>query len=255
MTIQKNMFPILQILLILITKTTTAQTTETQLNYLAARCVYSELISTNTTYHANILAVFSEILSLSTTNHFFSISSGLSPDLVNAFYLCRPDLSLATCHACVNATIETFKNFCIGRKETIVWYQECMIRYTNNSISPSGNLTEPSNFVYSPLNVSDSNFPVLVNTTMRGLISETVSVEHTPRFFSYGKANFTAFVGLYGMVFCRPDFAPEDCEICLTLALGRISNCCGNGLSFGTAILLPNCQLRYDTAPFIFPSP
>ncbi|XP_057537709.1 cysteine-rich receptor-like protein kinase 25 [Amaranthus tricolor] len=255
MTIQKNVFPILQILLIIITKTTTAQTTETQLNYLAVQCTYSEPISTNTTYHANLLTAFSNLLSHSTINHFFFTSSGLGPDLVNAFYLCRPDFSLATCHACVNATIETFKNFCIGRKETIVWYQECMIRYTNNSISPSGNQTEPWSFVYSTLNVSESNFPMLVNTTMRELISEAVSVEHTPRFFAYGKANFTAFVGLYGMVFCRPDFAPEDCEICLTLALGMMSSCCGNGLSFRTAILLPNCQLRYDTAPFIFPSP
>ncbi|XP_021719471.1 cysteine-rich receptor-like protein kinase 25 [Chenopodium quinoa] len=192
----------------------------------------------------------------SSVDNFSNSSVGLGPDRVNGYYLCRPDISLATCEACINATINTIDQYCFDRKEATIWYDECMIRFTNNSISAiESNQTNTWYFNYGTLNVSKpEGFPALVNTTLRGLILEAISSDNLHRFYAHGQKNFTLFEGFYGMVLCRPDITAEACESCLVTALGRIPSCCVDSLSVWTMVMLPNCQLRYDTAPFIFDS-
>ncbi|KAL2931689.1 Cysteine-rich receptor-like protein kinase 25 [Bienertia sinuspersici] len=243
----------LQILLFWLTKIATAQP-QIRLNFADSACLKSEDIATNSTYNNNIQTVLTKLHSFSSINKFSTASSGVGLDLVSGFYLCRPDLSLSNCRDCINATISTLLERCSDKKEAVVWYQECMIRYTNNSIL-AANGTDPWSYLYSSLNVSQPEvFPALVNNTIHRLISEAVSPKNEAEFpyFEYGEANFTALGGLYGMVLCRPDITAEECEHCLTTALDKIPTCCG-GLSIVTYVFLPNCQVWYDTAPFLSP--
>lgn len=251
---QNVMIIVFQILLLTLTQIASAETIEPQLDLTGGQCRESEIINTTSTYYTNILTVLSNLQSSSSAEHFLNTSVGLGSNRVNGYYVCRPDVSLDTCEACVNATITTIDEFCFDRKEATIWYDECMIRYTNNSVSATeGNGTDPWHFNYSTFNVSATDgFPALVNTTMRGLISEAVSPDNVHKFFAHGKENFTSFEGFFGMVLCRPDMTVEACESCLLTALGRIPSCCVDSLSTWTTIMLPYCQLRYDTAQFIF---
>ncbi|KMT03995.1 hypothetical protein BVRB_8g187000 [Beta vulgaris subsp. vulgaris] len=250
---QSNLMILLQIFLLAVALTRTSQSQE-QIDFAGVRCLKSEQISTATTYHGNILTLLSKLHSLSTTSKFSISSSGLGPDRVNGFYHCRPDLSLSTCEACINHTINSFNRYCFDKTEAIILYEECMILYTNKSTSPENNENMPWYFNYFTYNVSRPQiFPALLKTTMQSLIVEAVSAtNNSQRYFAIGDADFTAFERLYVMVLCRPDMTPEDCEGCLRIALDRIPTCCG-GLASWTMVFLPNCQLRYDTAPFIFP--
>ncbi|XP_021746900.1 cysteine-rich repeat secretory protein 4-like [Chenopodium quinoa] len=248
---------VFNIVILTLIKITIAQTQELQLDFAGGKCLESDIINTNGTYHSNILTLLSNLQASSSIDNFSNSSVGLGPDRVNGYYLCRPDISLATCETCINATINTIDLYCFDRKEAIIWYDECMIRYTNNSISAleSNQTNDPWYFNYGTLNVSEpKGFPAKVNTTLRGLILEAISSDNPQRFYAHGKEKFTLFEGFYGMVLCRPDMTAEACESCLVTALGRIPSCCVDSLSVWTIVMLPNCQVRYDTAPFIFDS-
>ncbi|KAL2931659.1 Cysteine-rich receptor-like protein kinase 25 [Bienertia sinuspersici] len=248
---------LLKIIFLTLFKTITSQTDEPQLDFLGGNCLKSDNITINGTYHNNIHTLLENLYSLSSINQFIIDSSGTGPNRVNGFFLCRPDIDLATCKRCFIDAADSLLQFCFDKKEAVVWYEECMIRYTNNSISPSNNDPEPSYFNHGTFNVSEPQiFPKLVNTTIKALISKAVSPDNEPyKFYAvHGQSNYTFFEGFYGMVLCRPDISPEDCESCLTTALERIPVCCADSLAEWTSVFLANCQLRYDTAPFIFPS-
>lgn len=241
---------LVQILFLTLALSTTGQL---QLNFAGGKCRANDTITTNSTYHTNILTLLTDLHSLSTVNLFFISSAGATADRVNGFYLCRPDLPLTNCEACINATIDLLNENCFDKKSAIAWYYECMIQYSNSSLAPSdANATDPWTYWYGTLNVSQPEiFPALLNNTIQTLISDAISSDNERRLFAYGKTNFTDFETLYAMVLCRPDITAQDCESCLTIALDRIPTCCV-GFSSWTIIFMPSCQLRYDTAPFIF---
>lgn len=229
-----------------------SQHEELQLHFRKGECLKSDNVASNSTYSKNIVFLFSNLTSLSSTSKFSTFSAGSGRDQVNGLYLCRPDLSPESCHKCISTSANDLLVNCANKKEAIQWYDQCMFRYTNRSIFSTKEI-EPWTSAFDPFfNVSQPQvFPTLLNRTMQGLIAEAVSPKNNLR-FATGHANFTVFEGLYGMVLCTRDITGKECENCLRTALGLIPTCCG-GLAQWTMVLLPSCQLRYDTAQFIFP--
>ncbi|XP_074267436.1 cysteine-rich repeat secretory protein 4-like [Silene latifolia] len=222
-----------------------------QIDFAGGVCDESENVSTTSKYHNNIISLLDNFLNQSSHYKFFNASSGTGGDLVNGLYVCRPDVSLDTCHSCLEAAVDTFNQYCFGVKEIFIWYQECMLRYSNHTIFAILE-TKPWNSGHSNLNVSRPDiFPTILNKTLGSIIAKASMPNNEDR-FAYDNTTFTAFEGLYGMAWCTPDITPSNCKRCLDTAFSRFSKCCNNALAQRASVHLPSCILKYDTAPFIF---
>ncbi|KAK4798617.1 hypothetical protein SAY86_030943 [Trapa natans] len=87
------------------------------------------------TYAENLSTLLSSFSShISSTNGFYNLSSGKAYGRVNGIGLCRGDVDPSDCHACIkNSTLE-IKRQCPNQKEAVIWYDNCMLRYSNQSI-------------------------------------------------------------------------------------------------------------------------
>ncbi|XP_058197658.1 putative cysteine-rich receptor-like protein kinase 23 [Rhododendron vialii] len=91
----------------------------------------------NSTYKTNLDSLLS-VLSSNSNNAldgFYNYTAGTSaPDVVYGLFLCRGDLTVAACRECVTYASRDVVQQCPGAKRVIIWYDECMLRYSNESI-------------------------------------------------------------------------------------------------------------------------
>ena len=67
---------------------------------------------------------------------FYNNTVGQNPETsVYGLFLCRGDLTPDACQDCVStATNEIVQRYCPVEKVAVIWYDECMLRYSNRSI-------------------------------------------------------------------------------------------------------------------------
>jgi hypothetical protein len=86
----------------------------------------------NSTYQSNLDIVLTSLSSNATRATGFSNASAGE---VSGLFLCRGDVNTAVCQDCVaNATIEILGR-CPLDKVAIIWYGECLLRYSNDITS------------------------------------------------------------------------------------------------------------------------
>ncbi|KAJ7946221.1 Cysteine rich receptor like kinase [Quillaja saponaria] len=91
--------------------------------------------SANSTYHANLNLLLANLFSYTNIQYgFYNVSYGQNPDRVNAIGLCRGDVKPNICHGCLDDARALLPRLCPNQKETIGWYNNCMLRYSNRSI-------------------------------------------------------------------------------------------------------------------------
>ncbi|XP_048491579.1 cysteine-rich repeat secretory protein 9-like [Beta vulgaris subsp. vulgaris] len=250
---KQNFYHVLQILVPLLLFIQSSNSDPDQIHFRGGRCTPFDNFTPNSTYQTNVLSLLSELNLESSNSKFFNLSTGAGSNRVNGLYHCRPDLSLETCNACIIAATQMFFDKCAIKKEAIMWYEECTIRYSNRSIFSVKEI-EPSAWASSIFNVSQPDtFLSLLNSTMEGLIAKATLPSNTER-FATSKDNFTLFEGLFGLALCTPDITSFECEECLRTALMIFPTCCGDLVQYVT-VFLPSCHIRYDTAPFIIETP
>ncbi|XP_074304852.1 cysteine-rich repeat secretory protein 4-like [Silene latifolia] len=178
-------------------------------------------VSADGAYHDNIISVLDKLTNQSSISRFFNTSSGDGLDRVNGQYYCRPDLDLKSCKSCVSTALTLFDQVCSNKKQAIVWYQQCMVQYTNRTVTATLQ-TEPSNEYGSYFNVSRPDiFPDIRNKTLDDVIAKALMPENTDR-FATGNDTFTNWEGFYAMVWCIPDIMLDECKTCLDTAVSRI---------------------------------
>ncbi|KRG91208.1 hypothetical protein GLYMA_20G139900v4 [Glycine max] len=200
----------------------------------------------NTTYQTNLKLLLSSLVSNATLHQGFfltNISLG-NPDEVKGLFLCRGDVTPSVCHDCVAAAATNITDLCTNQTESVIWYDQCMLRYSNlsflNNIVPGVNLN-------SEQNVSDSNNTGFINflaSTLNGLAQEAVN-SLSGKKFATKEANFTSSMKVYTLAQCRPDLSTFDCNMCFTSAISNL----GDGKR-GARSLLPSCNVRYELYPF-----
>ncbi|PIA31136.1 hypothetical protein AQUCO_05200023v1 [Aquilegia coerulea] len=113
----------------------------------------------NSIYESNLKLLLSSLSSFNTrpnNTRFYNATAGSSPDRVYGQFQCRGDVTFDVCNSCVTiASQEIELRECPNKKETIIWYWECMLRYSNRSFSSimqlnptfrrlnSGSVTDP----------------------------------------------------------------------------------------------------------------
>ncbi|KAI8525206.1 hypothetical protein RHMOL_Rhmol13G0211400 [Rhododendron molle] len=91
----------------------------------------------NSTYQTNLNTLFSVLSSNSNnaSNGFYNFTAGSGqPDVAYGLFLCRGDVATAACRDCVEYATGDVVERCPWSKGATIWYDECLLRYSNQSI-------------------------------------------------------------------------------------------------------------------------
>ncbi|XP_028776283.1 cysteine-rich receptor-like protein kinase 25 [Neltuma alba] len=224
--------------------------TEADPIYSAHACTDSITYKPKTTFETNLNLLLSSLPSkASDGSHFYRTRTGnAAPDAVNGLFLCRGDILAAACQECVSAAAEEIKRRCPDQKEAIIWYDVCMLRYSNqsfNKIVPSTDLSNTKEIAPEDKDRFNELLSGLLNSVAAKVLKSQTK-------FATDQVNFTATETLYGLEQCTPDLTVFDCNTCLRSAIAALPNCCDG--KRGATVLLPACNIRYEFYPF-FNSP
>ncbi|XP_059439336.1 cysteine-rich receptor-like protein kinase 44 [Corylus avellana] len=216
--------------------------------YVLHECSTNGNVSSNSAYRANLNSLLSNFSSKSQIdNGFYNYSAGENNDKVNAIALCRGDLTATDCRSCVNMSAHELLVLCPNEKEGIIWYKNCTVRYSNNSIFGVMEI-EPMKALTSSTEVSDASgtFKQVLKGLLDGLRSKAASGDSL-RKLAIGAANSTYF-NLYALLQCTTDLAEQECSSCLNQTIEYLPECCDDRA--GARVLTPSCNLRYEDYRF-----
>ena len=164
--------------------------------YVYQFCTNTRNYTANSAFPANLNVTLASLQSNSTrSNGFYNSSTGQSLDRANALFLCRGDVSTELCQSCVKVASDDIINRCSRQKEAIVWYDLCMLRYSNDSIF-SNMVENPFVYAWSIYNVADpGQFNITLAALMNRLVNQAVS---SSNFFAAGDVNI--YMGLCSAV-------------------------------------------------------
>ncbi|KAK7405576.1 hypothetical protein VNO78_07024 [Psophocarpus tetragonolobus] len=166
-------------------------------------------------------------------------------DVVYGLYSCRYDITGYLCQFCLTTAASDISRQCPNSVTTIIWYDVCILRYSNQSfhgkvsLSPTWNITGPRK-------IKDSTEAEKMETAMKGLIRKA-TIE-TKQFWAVEEFHWAENETLYGWVQCDRDLPSDDCGQCLYALLDLFPQCCATNLQW--AIFAPSCGIRLDDEKF-----
>lgn len=204
----------------------------------------------NSTYRANLHHILS---SLPTDNRldqgFLNTSYGQSPDRVNAIALCRGDLNPELCRSCISDSVLDLPEQCPNQKEAVIWYPNCMFRYSDRRIV--GVLRDtPAFWMWNIQDAVDlQGFSLVVQGLLADLAKEAASGDSKLKFAAGNVSTLNEdYLNVYGMMQCTPDISQAQCLDCLQVVAGVVQTWCPGKI--GARIIRPNCFLRYEIVSF-----
>lgn len=218
--------------------------------YVYHFCSNKTTFTSNSTFESNLNRLLTSLPTNANRGNgfssgFFNTTAGQDPNRVYSHFLCRGDQSNSSCQNCVTFATKDVITRCPVSKDTIIWYDECLLRYSNRSFFSTSETT-PTVYLWNTQNATD---PRKFNDLVGSLTSETASqAVNDPKKFGTKMANFTAFQTIYSLAQCTQDLSSSACNICLRGAIGQLPNCCSG--KQGGRVLSPSCNVRYEVYPF-----
>ncbi|KAK3195322.1 hypothetical protein Dsin_026632 [Dipteronia sinensis] len=218
-------------------------TTAADPTFLSHSCPNTTTFARNSTYQTNLNRLLSSLPSnANRSDGFYNATAGQDPNRVYGLFLCRGDVSASTCQDCVSFAVRDIAQRCPVEKEAVVWYDECLLRYSDDNIFSTSD-ENPGIIMWNLSNVTE---PARFNQLLGSVINlAATQAENSPERFATGKGNFTAFQTLYCLVQCTPDLSTTDCNRCLRIAIANMPKDTAGG-----RILYPSCNTRYELYPF-----
>ncbi|GFS29845.1 cysteine-rich RLK (RECEPTOR-like protein kinase) 19 [Actinidia rufa] len=127
----------------------------------------------DSTYADNLAAVFAALSSKATAPAGFhnSTAGRGQPDAVYGLFLCRGDISPADCQYCVTFASTQVVQRCSTLTRATIWYDDCMLRYSDQSIFAVPDLTGGV-FMWNTQNVTDvSRFEDVLGGLLRDIVN------------------------------------------------------------------------------------
>ena len=92
----------------------------------------------NSIYQSNLNSLLSLLSTNATQNlEFYNTTSGQNtPNPVYSLFLCRGDVAPQLYQECVATVVKEVTKKCSREKVVVIWYDECMLRYSNWSVPP-----------------------------------------------------------------------------------------------------------------------
>ncbi|CAH8385829.1 unnamed protein product [Eruca vesicaria subsp. sativa] len=217
--------------------------------YLFHICPNTTTFTRNSTYLTNLRTVLSSLSSPNAAyaSRFDNATAGEDNNKVYGVFLCRGDVSAEICGDCVAFAANETLHRCPREKETVIWYDECMLRYSNQSIVGKMRV-RPAAFLYNKQNITESQLSRFNESLASLLIDASVKAASSSTKFATEKANFTVFQTIYSLVQCTPDLTNLDCESCLRQTINWLPRCCDRRI--GGRVIASSCSFRYELYPF-----
>ncbi|KAK6917367.1 Gnk2-homologous domain [Dillenia turbinata] len=149
--------------------------------------------SSKSSYKTNLNTLLSSLESNSTTvtNGFYNNNTvgNQASNTVYGLFLCRGDVSNDTCQTCVTATPNDLNQSCSSAKVGITFYDECLLRYSNESIVSTPTIN-PIFMLFNSFNmtIERDKFIELVGETMNDIKGE--AARWTDKKFATKEAKF-----------------------------------------------------------------
>nr|CAD1829380.1 unnamed protein product [Ananas comosus var. bracteatus] len=164
-------------------------------------CGGTGVYSANSTYRSNLNLILSSLLADASCG-FSAGVAGQPPDQVSSLALCRGDVNASACSSCLGAGAVDVLDLCPYDKDAVVWYDYCLIRYSNLHFLNSSTDNSKQVIFVNPGKVGENSH--LFNKMVTRLVNTTAAwaVYNTTRRFATSVANSTAEVPpIYGFVF------------------------------------------------------
>ncbi|KAH9796477.1 cysteine-rich receptor-like protein kinase 10 [Citrus sinensis] len=177
-------------------------------------------------------------------------SVGDYPDKVYGLFLCRFDVSHQVCQNCIFDAIDILVESCNGTKEATIWYDICMVRYSNNFFATTLETSpflcvQNENYTKEP-----DKFTQILNQTFNDVIRNATSSDSKN---AAQTVNISSFDTLQTTAHCIPDLSKSDCTVCLNSAVAQIPTCSKG--KRGARIFCPSCSIRYELYRFLVDTP
>ncbi|XP_045813068.1 putative cysteine-rich receptor-like protein kinase 23 [Trifolium pratense] len=207
---------------------------------------YNSTTTANNTFQDNLKTLLSSLSSKAIGNtEYYTAVTG-----VYGLFMCRGDISSQLCHDCITNATQKLSLSCPLFERAFIWYDECMVRYSNSSFFSTISTT-PGVYLVNTANISNpKSFMPLLFSTMNKAADEAAQphVGEENKKFATREANISTYNHLYCLAQCTPDLSPNDCRTCLSTAIGNLPQCCNGRL--GGRVLFPSCNVRYELYPF-----
>ncbi|XP_021858261.2 putative leucine-rich repeat receptor-like serine/threonine-protein kinase At2g04300 [Spinacia oleracea] len=174
---------------------------------------------------------------------FSNFTNGTGIDRLYALYYCRGDVDIDTCHQCIQDAIQEIVQKCRLKKQGIIWYDFCTLRYANHTIFSVDEESTPARHYNRTSSVSD---PILephrhlFESTMTSLTSSVAYDGNRPLGFATNEANLSSSQKLRGLAQCNPFLTSNLCEQCLMAAFRQMD------LWSNTIVFTPNCNIGFE---------
>ncbi|XP_074267400.1 cysteine-rich receptor-like protein kinase 6 [Silene latifolia] len=228
--------------------TTIHQTTTVSAQF-AHTCKNDTMFTNGSTYQTNLNTLFRALASNATNNPsgFYRTTVGNpSIEAVYGEYLCRGDLNISSCHQCVDtATTTDIPRLCPNKKVGIVWYDKCLVRYSNSSFF--NNMDEsPAMIAWNYANIigDKSRYLDAVTNMISNVLAVRAAEGGSFQKFATDFVNYSAIQPIYGLGQCTPNLNANDCYECLNSSIQYFHQ------KPGGRVLAPSCIVRFEAYPF-----
>jgi hypothetical protein len=214
-------------------------------NYLSHSCANTSFAQ-KSIYSSNINSLLSSLSSNATGNiQFYNTTAGkTTSNPVYGLFLCRGDVNTEICRRCVVNATRVLASNCSTEKIAVIWYDECTVRYSNESIF-STVAVRPRIHMWNVKNATDQDrVNRLVNTTMTQLAREASNFPIGVKKFGVKEVQYSDYENMYNLVQCTPDLSSTDCNSCLQAAINRLP--IHSSGKEGGRVMFPSCNVRYE---------
>ncbi|KAJ8752710.1 hypothetical protein K2173_007020 [Erythroxylum novogranatense] len=196
-------------------------------------------------YKSNLKDLMSCLLDQTPATGFVTYTVGSFPNRVYGLALCRGDIQAKDCGTCITEATREIQNLCPSSRSAIMWYDNCMIRYSPVEFSGSVDYKH----YYHKYNVYNkikyrAYFVERRNMFLRELVRQ---VDANPKLYATAEMEFGSST-FYGLVQCTRDLSRAECKRCLNTAI-RMYRKSGDDMATGW-FGFRSCNLRYETYPF-----
>ncbi|KAI9124297.1 hypothetical protein K1719_005597 [Acacia pycnantha] len=215
-------------------------------------CSATENFKANETYLNNLRSLTLNLSIMSSNNNnngFYRTIVGNKSNTVYGLFMCRGDVPVELCHECVNGGIDQLNSSCPSSKEAIIWYDTCMLRYSNRSffstLDTQPTYTKPG---ADKLQNQTEGFIRLLASSLNDLVEATPKSVGVKNFKTDNVRSPSELTTLYTLAQCTPNLNSQDCQKCLLDARQQISSCCLG--KRGGQVMNPSCNLRFELYRF-----
>ncbi|KAL9298274.1 hypothetical protein ACSQ67_024170 [Phaseolus vulgaris] len=204
--------------------------------------------SVSPSYKANVDTLLSWVTTDSDQSdgyNYTTVNNNNDDDAVYGLYSCRYDITGYFCRFCITTAASELSRRCPNTVRAIIWYDICIIRYSNQSFNGKVSLTPTWN-ITGPKKIKDSAEAKKVEDSMESLITKVTI--NTKKFWAVDEFDWVDNEKRYGWVQCDRDIPSDECGECLHALLDIFPLCCSTNAQW--AVFGPSCGMRMDDEKF-----